>query len=287
MAVGISAIALLFYGALQFTLADRDRSLWVMNTAVKLVSNPERITQQRYGDLPWQTLDVYPAASGSSVMIFVHGGGWYHGRKEQYLFVADAFQRLGYTVVVPDYIKYPAREARFPAHLNDVAQAIAWTKKHIARFGGDPTAICLSGHSAGGHTVALVSTDQHYLIDLGLAPTDLQGVVPIAGPYRFTPDRPATMAVFGPEQNYPEMNPLAFIDGDEPPFFIMHGSDDKTVAGYHLDELGAALTGAKQLNERRLYTGYTHEDMVTHLHPWFGGDDNLANDIQRFCEAQN
>src|SRR5207237_7619925 len=64
----------------------------------------------------------------------------------------------------------------------------AWTRAHIADYGGDPDNIILCGHSAGGHLVALLASDETYLKDpaLELTPADraaLRGVIAVSGVY--------------------------------------------------------------------------------------------------------
>lgn len=279
----------LFLGvAYAFIIVDRDRSMWVLNTVLKTVAPREAVEDIAYGKKPWQTLDVYPAIESPTapVVVFIHGGGWYHGRKDQYYFAADAFLRAGYTVVVPDYTKFPSPHARFPAHVDDIALAIAWTQAHISKHRGDADHVFIAGHSAGAHTAALVTTNRRYLEQVGIDVAYIKGVAAIAGPYRFTPDKEATRAVFGPESNYPRMNPLAYVDGDEPPVLILHSDIDKSIANHHPREFEQAMRAVNGDVQLAIYDHLTHADMVTHLHPWFAGGQTLAVDIDTFFRKQ-
>ena len=98
-----------------------------------------------------QTLDVWaptaPAATPRPVLVWYYGGGWVHGDRRAYDFAARAFAHAGFVVVVPDYRKVPG--VRFPAYVQDAAQAIRWTRDNVARFGGDPGRLAIAGHSAG------------------------------------------------------------------------------------------------------------------------------------------
>lgn len=283
--IAISLIAVLGAGFSWF-ISDRDRGMWFLTTTLKIANPIDVVENIAYGNEPWQKLDVYKQESKAPVLVFIHGGSWRHGRKDQYRFAADAFHRLGYTVVVPDYIKYPSPEARYPSFATDAAKAIAWVKTNIAQHNGNPNNLFLSGHSAGAHTVAMVATDGRFLAAEGLSEKDLSGVAGIAGPYSFTPDWEVTKAVFGPPENYPLMDALNYVDGSEPDTILLHSSDDAQVGQYNLEKLSAKLKAADVTVETALYQGVGHIDMVLHLHPWFTKHANIANDIDIFFKKR-
>jgi acetyl esterase/lipase len=267
-------------------VSDRDRGLWVLTTALKIANPISSNTDIAYGDSAWQRLDVYPQKTASPVVIFIHGGSWRHGRKDQYRFAADAFHRLGYTVVLPDYIKYPNKEANYPSFAIDAAKAVAWVKANIDDYNGDSNNVFLAGHSAGAHTALMVATDSQFLSAEGLSESDLRGVAGIAGPYSFIPDWKVTKAVFGPPENYPLMDALNYVDGKEPSTILLHSQGDTQVGQYNQDKLGAKLKAMNVDVETVLYTGIGHIDMVTHLHPWFKKQSDVAGDIDRFFRAR-
>ena len=132
----------------------------------------------------------------------------------------------------------------------------------------------------------MLATDTRYLHAQGLSEQDLRGVAPIAGPYKFKPKTPPEIAVFGPETNYQAMDPLHFVNGDEPPILILHSDRDEAIANKHPRELEAAMKAAGQDVEVRIYEEYSHADTVTHLHPWFAGNDTIAMEIDRFFRAR-
>ena len=81
-----------------------------------------------------------------------------------YSSVGQFLASQGIGAVLPNYRLSPG--VKHPAHIEDVAQAIAWTKKHIGEHGGRADRLFLVGHSAGGHLVALLATDERYLNDV-------------------------------------------------------------------------------------------------------------------------
>jgi len=131
------------------------------------------------GDANLQSLDIYPPADSAElpVMVYVHGGAWQTGDKANAELLARAYNREGYVFVSTNYRLAP--DAAFPAWPEDVAAAIAWVHEHIDEYGGDPDKLCLMGHSAGAHLVALVATDESYLAAHGLSLTDISAVVPL------------------------------------------------------------------------------------------------------------
>ena len=129
------------------------------------------------------SLDVYTpekppnGAAKRPVMIFVHGGGWRLGDKSAVNAKPAYFIGGGYVFVSVNYRFVPA--GRHPVNVQDVARAIAWVHGNIARYGGDPDAICIMGHSAGAHLVALVATDERHLKAAGKDLSVVKGVIPL------------------------------------------------------------------------------------------------------------
>lgn len=184
-------------------------------------------------------LDVYRARpatkdGGAPVVVFFYGGAWTHGRRGQYRFVGQRLAANGVVAIVPDYRTYPA--ARFPAFMEDAADAVAWARSHAREFGGNPDRIFVAGHSAGAQIAALLGTDAHYLLQRGLAPSRLAGVIGLSGPYDF--DVGTQYApIFGPPSQWPAAQAVNFVDGDEPPFLLIQGEADGTVAPRNSIEL--------------------------------------------------
>jgi acetyl esterase/lipase len=121
---------------------------------------------------------------GYPVVVLVHGGGWTLGDKRccgLYTSVGQFLASQGIGVVIPNYRLAPW--VRHPEPVKDVAQAVAWTREHIAEYGGDPRQLFLFGHSAGGHLVSLLATDESYLKAEGVTASDLKGIITASGVY--------------------------------------------------------------------------------------------------------
>lgn len=175
-------------------------------------------------------LDVYapepPGDQAAPVVVFFYGGSWQGGTRDRYRFVGSRLASNGILAMVADYRTYP--RAAFPAFMDDSARAVAYARAEACRWGGDPGRLFLAGHSAGAQIAALLATDGRYLDRHGLRPSDLSGVIGLSGPYNFAVSGDL-VDVFGPESQWPLARPVNFVDGDEPPFLLIHGADDRVV----------------------------------------------------------
>ncbi|MFZ4601115.1 MAG: alpha/beta hydrolase fold domain-containing protein [Caulobacterales bacterium] len=142
----------------------------------------------RYAETPGvdpdlQSLDLYGApGQGRPILAFIHGGGWRIGDKANPPAGADkarVFTERGYLYASLNYRLSPA--VRHPAHIEDVAAAIAWLFANAKAQGGDPSRIVVMGHSAGAHLAALVAADPRWLGAHGLKPRDLKGAILLDG----------------------------------------------------------------------------------------------------------
>ncbi|PRA30872.1 alpha/beta hydrolase [Pseudomonas poae] len=184
-----------------------------------------------YGDDPRQTLDVYrpvPAISNAPVVVFFYGGSWNSGSKDDYGFVGEALASRGIVVVIADYRLYP--QVRYPAFLQDGAQAVAWTHQHIADYGADPKQLYVMGHSSGAYNASMLALDARWLNAVGLSPSIFKGWIGLAGPYDFLPiENPEVKPVFFFPDSPPDSQPINHVSADAPPTLLIASTDDKLV----------------------------------------------------------
>lgn len=235
-----------------------------------------------------QTLNVWRAADVGQgdkrpVLIFWHGGGWVKGAPADYAFAGRAFARQGFVVVIPDYRKVPA--VHFPAFIEDGADAVAWTRDNIARFGGDPQAIGFSGHSAGAHTAVLLALDPRWLKAAGVDPGIVKAVVGMSGPYDFHPF--TTKRAVDAMAAYPDpavTQPISFARHDAPPMLLLTSSEDSTVRPRNAIHLAARLKDKGALVEMINYQGLDHEEVVMALSTPFRGKGPVLADSSAFLK---
>ena len=225
-----------------------------------------------YGPDPRHKLDVYvpakPAAQALPVVIFFYGGGWVDGARGDYAFAGRAFAAQGFVAVVADYRLVP--DVRFPAFNQDGALAVKWVRDNIARLGGDPSRIGLSGHSAGAYIAAMVALDRHYLTDIGVDPAIVRCAALLSGPYDFYPFTEARgRDALGAWPRPAETQPINFARADAPPLLLMQGTADTVVRPYNSERLAAKLEKLGASVTLRLYPGKSHIDTIKSLSPAF------------------
>src|SRR5262245_2799910 len=59
--------------------------------------------EHRYGEMPGETLDLFPARGDGRCMMFIHGGYWRSLDKKDFSFIAPAFVEAGVTLAVVNY----------------------------------------------------------------------------------------------------------------------------------------------------------------------------------------
>ncbi len=107
-----------------------------------------------YGPHHAERADIFPAAGPgpAPVHVFIHGGYWHRLDKADFSFVARAFREAA-TVVV-NYALVPTVD--LDEQVRQVRASVAWVHANARSFGGDSSRITVSGHSAGGHLVAML-----------------------------------------------------------------------------------------------------------------------------------
>lgn len=193
-------------------------------------------------NLPEKQLNIFAPKKAEKlpVLIFIHGGSWNSGRKEIYNFMGNRLARRGAVTVIIDYPLAP--EYKLPEMENATLLSVKWVQENIAQYGGDPTEIYISGHSAGGHMAALAAVKDNSWKEIGMD-NPLKGAI-LNDPagldwYWFLTERKEK---YDAEDNYdaftdnPEVwkafSPIYLLDGSEIPMLLMEG--EKTYPGIRL-----------------------------------------------------
>ena len=248
------------------------------------VGDFKKITNQSYGELPRQQLDIYVPKQGPAakpVVVFFYGGCWGACRtysKDAYDFVGDTLTAAGYITVLTDYRLYP--DARFDDIMQDATASLNWTHEHIQAYGGDPDKIFLMGHSAGAHIAALLATNEDYL---GENLKAIRGFIGLAGPYDFLPfDQDYMRQLFANRDA--ESQPINFVNGNEPPHLLLHGLDDRRVDPRNAESLAAHLQQHGIVHQHLTYLELGHGKLLAALARPLKNSYPVTQDIINFIE---
>ncbi len=230
-------------------------------------------------------------------IIWVHGGGWRSGTKDQGLDRLRTLAQRGWFGLTIEYRL--SGEAIFPAQIEDVKCAVRYLRSHATQLNVDPDRIAIWGSSAGGHLVALagVSADRAELEGVGswlgvssrvqavvdwYGPTDLlqmqsQGL-PCSGDHS-SASSPEGLMVGCALQSCPDKaraaSPITYVSPDDPPMLIQHGTNDCTVPAMQSTTFASALTAVGVPATLELFSGAGHGG------PEFATNANLER-IYRF-----
>ena len=215
-------------------------------------------------------LDIYAPKSAMPlpVVMWIHGGGWKAGDKNDHTFFN--ITNLGFALVVIDYRL--SQQAIFPAQIYDCKASVRWVRANADKYHYNADKIGLVGDSAGGHLVALLGTtanDPKLEGDEGNVGVSsaVQAVVDYYGPTDFislpdqvTPEQRANLdnpvthlfgapiwnkgPVVGLQDQARLASPVSHITPSSSPFFILHGDHDPIVPLQQSVEFNDALQKA-------------------------------------------
>jgi acetyl esterase/lipase len=247
------------------------------------------LRDQAYGPAPRQRLDLYAPAetpgTPAPVIVFIYGGSWRSGDKDDYNFMGAALAAQGFVVAIPDYRLVP--EVRFPGFVEDCAQAVRWVADNAAAYGGDPARLVLMGHSAGAYNTMMLALDRRFLAAANVDQTIIKGAVGLAGPYDFLPfDVSASIEAFGQHPEPSATQPITFARADAPPLLLAWGEDDTTVGPRNISGLENAMIGAGGAVETKRYRGVDHIEIMLALSRPFRGVAPVLADVVAFARAK-
>lgn len=172
-------------------------------------------------------LDIYfpKDVDSFATIVWFHGGSLKAGEKE----IPEALMNQNFSVVGVNYRLYPKVKA--PGYIEDAAAAVAWVFKNIESYGGDPNAIFVSGHSAGGYLASMVGFDKSYLAKYDIDANQIAGLIPFSGHTitHFTVREERGME--GTQPVIDELAPLYHVRADAPPLLLITGDREKELLG--------------------------------------------------------
>ncbi len=221
------------------------------------LSTPEvvqRATERDLGiDIFWPESDAKRSA-----VILLHGGGWMGGHRSDTHRYARLLRNHGFLAIAAEYRL--TGEAKWPAQILDVMDAIRWVRENADWLRIDPDKIALQGLSAGGHLALLAAATGH-------GNAAVAAVVALFAPTSFTQDvmpvRPPPVAsLFGQEGNEEvarAASPLHQVAPGFPPVFLLSGMADPLLPPAQTLEFFNAVVAAGAKADLHFYHGHTHE----------------------------
>ena len=212
--------------------------------------------------------------------VYVHGGSWISGNYDTGGFlikaIGPALAAEGFVVVSVDYRLGP--KARWPDQIVDVKCAIRYLRAYATQLNIDPNEIGAWGQSAGGHLVGLLATAGPKAgWDVGAYTEEssrIEAVVDMAGPSDLLTlgnqgDSLLVAKTFvellGP---VPQKtlgarlradSPVTYVAPGDPPFLLMHSTDDEIVYPQQSDELAWDLAANGVPHQLLIVQGGGHE----------------------------
>ena len=203
-------------------------------------------------------VDVFlPAVAHNThrAIVLVHGGGWRSGNKSNFYAMANLLAQRGIASFLPEYRLSP--EAKYPASLQDLNDAIAWAKSQAGTLGIDRNQIAIGGESTGGQVAALLA----YTADRDLYKThagddtrvsalvDLDGVLDLTAPLALQYENAAGSTSLAAQwlggsmeqdpKRWREASAATYAGAHSPPTLVVTSGEPRFTAG--LDEIKVAL----------------------------------------------
>jgi len=192
-------------------------------------------------------LDIFMPVNATGrypLVLWIHGGAFVGGNKEDIGIYATALAAKGFTVACIDYRRAP--EAKYPTPVIQAKEAYEWLISEADTYHIDVKNIVLAGDSAGAHIaaqLAAIQTNEQYAKKISVKSVipqeNLKALLLFCGPFdleKISTDKSFLMklikmtawAYFGTkkwvEKYGNEINITEYITPDYPPTFISDGN---------------------------------------------------------------
>lgn len=218
-------------------------------------------------------LDIYKrrdTAGPQPTLIFIHGGGWVNGTKEQSLMAVMPWFEMGWNVVNVEYRL--GKVALAPAAVEDCLCALRYIAAQAKTYDIDTTRLVVTGESAGGHlalTTGMIPESAGLDRQCPGAPLpkvaaiiDWYGIVDVNDLLDGDNRKSYAVQWLGSLPNRDEVarrvSPMTYVRPGLPPVLAIQGDADPTVPYQHSVRLTAALTKAGVANQLVTIPGGKH-----------------------------
>ncbi len=264
---------------------------------IKLVKPVPNEDIEEIQDLTYKSLDKRAlhldvisnkkVTENAPAVIMIHGGGWISGDKSHMMPMAFQLAKNGYVAVPVEYRLSP--EAKYPAAINDIRDAVIWIKEHAEEYKIDTSKIALLGSSAGGQLASLVgmASNSIYSNKSGskVHPSSaVQAIINMDGVLAFhhpvsKEGRVAGLWLGGnyeeAKENWEEASAINHVDKMDPPTLFIHSQYPRFHAGR--DEVVNMLSKYGIYSEVQGFENCPHTFWL--FDPWFQPTINYTLDF--------
>ena len=252
-----------------------------------------------------QSYDLYLPKTQNSypILMWIHGGAWSFGKKEQDHALALRLAERGIGVALVNHRLSDEswmdgqgqrqKGVKMPEHIKDVAAAFAQLKKNIAVENSGSNQIFVGGHSSGAHLALLLATQPDFLSQHQINIDEIAGVVAVEGTYDIA-DYYETVgnymgtelavrhfqSVFGTDpDSWPTLSPTKYINDSHVPVLVVNGSE--AVYRHYADVLRSSLGPKREKSIRFIASSNrVHANIIQMMHRT--ESDEVRDQIIRF-----
>lgn len=172
-------------------------------------------------------LDLYYPKNkkGFATIVWFHGGGLTGGQKE----ILEGFKEKGLAIIGVNYRLSP--KVKVVNCIEDAAAAVAWAFRSIATYGGDPSLVFVSGHSAGGYLTLMLGLEKKWLQQHEIDANTIAGLIPLSGHTITHFERRKELGIPDTQPLIDSLAPLFHVRADAPPLLLITGDRELELLG--------------------------------------------------------
>jgi len=201
---------------------------WALPAVGTAQQPPLKISNVAYANHE-QKLDLFIPAqlTKRTALLFIHGGGFKQGSKDDMALYAYLFAQGGFVAATMDY-RLTSAGYVFPAARDNVREAIGYLKQQANAYKFDARKIILIGYSAGGNLALMAGLEPNSgvaAVASAAGPTDLLSLILTAS----SPQLVIDIAAYLSGQNAADASPISKVRPGNPPVLLFHGALDNLV----------------------------------------------------------
>jgi acetyl esterase/lipase len=208
-----------------------------------------------YGPDAYNILDLSLPAGRTSqtpIVVFIHGGGWREGSKEQYTSIIGDFVAQGFATATINYRPANAdAKISYIQLLEDIDKALAYLQDNEGKNIYNGSNVHLFGHSAGAHLALLYAYRNNTrgqvksVISLS-APTDLEDLLE----KDVFPTLLYNLVGSDDLDKFKDASPITHATPSSVPTFFIHGKADESVPYRQSEMLFQQLSEWNRMSNR-------------------------------------